>query len=46
MLETNVKDIIPTDSECLCVSWNKDTHEFDNAPECWGDCQDNDGEDY
>lgn len=24
---------------CTCVSWNENTHEFDEAPECWGDCQ-------
>lgn len=24
--------------ECTCVSYDKNTHEWGVAPECWGDC--------
>jgi hypothetical protein len=25
--------------ECTCVSYDKNTHEWGVAPECWGDCK-------
>jgi hypothetical protein len=38
--------MITITNQCTCVSWNETTHEYDEAPECWGDCYSTSVEDF
>lgn len=37
-VSTDIDKYTTITNTCTCVSYNEDTHEWDIAPECWGDC--------
>jgi len=43
-MDTTIKGTIT--NTCTCVTYNEDTGDWDEAPECWGDCWDYAVEDF
>ena len=35
---TQITEAIEITNTCACVTYNDDTGEWSEAPECWGDC--------